>query len=106
MSDFESSLAADPARSAKLRKHQEELQSIDKAIAELLGEEVEKVEDEWGWVTASGERYSPTSDSSIALELVVRFGLDLVVARHLRRGVVPIWQGQTRASRRNVIKGR
>jgi hypothetical protein len=66
------------AQARATREQAEEDEKLDRAIAELMGVVVVKNDDEWGWKReATGERYSPTSDSALAFELIEYFHLDI-----------------------------
>ena len=71
-------LAEIDARREEQRKAREELEQMDKAIADILGVEVHPAEDVWGWIeVATGNPFSPTDDDALAFSLVQRFELSI-----------------------------
>jgi hypothetical protein len=72
------SLQEQRARDQTFRQQAAADEQLDLAIAELLGVEVTKLEEAWGWARKdTGAEFSPVFDSAIALDLIERFRLDI-----------------------------
>jgi hypothetical protein len=55
----------------RIRDQAEFDQNLDSEVASIFSIKLERIENEWGWTRSdSGERYSPTSDSALAFELL------------------------------------
>lgn len=76
LDEFQRRLQADARRVRDEAKADEDL---DAEIAGLLGIAIRPIANEWGWEREdTGERYSPSSDPTLAFELMEQFRLDVV----------------------------